>query len=138
MKCFDQSQRHTGNAQKGFTLLEVLVAVAIMAVIGVVVLQAFDSVSAATRNNNERTIAANICTDFLEAIKEMEFAEDYPDAGDGISIPPDYEIMLNITFTEDGENWVSTYSGQTLQKIVVAVYREGKPVFSICTLRAKR
>ena len=124
--------------QTGFTLIEVLVAVVILAAIGVAILQGLDTVSRSTRINDEKAVAGNLATEHLEAIKGMPYAATYPGAGGNITIPFQYSVAINTTFSDNGTTWVDTYTGQTLQKIVVSVSREGRPVLSICTLRAKR
>jgi len=123
--------------QKGFTLLEVLVAVAILAAIGVVVLQGLDTATMSTRTNEEKVVASNLITEYLESIKSMDYAATYPDAGTNVVIPFQYSVAVNITYSENGTTWVEDYDGHTLQKIVVSVSREGRPVLSICTFKAQ-
>ena len=122
----------------GFTLIEVLVAVAILAAIGVAVLQGLDTVSRSTRISDEKAVAGNLATEYLEAIKGMPYAATYPSAGDNIAIPFQYSVAVNTNFSVNGTTWVDTYTGQTLQKIAVSVSREGRPILSICTFRANR
>ncbi len=124
--------------QTGFTLLEVLVCVAILGFIGVCVVKGLDTVSRSTRINDEKTVGGNLATEYLESIKGMPYAATYPSAGASITIPPQYSVAVNIAFSADGTNWVYTYTGQTLQKISISVSRQGRPVLSTCTLRAQR
>lgn len=123
--------------QTGFTLIEVLVAVGILATIGVALLLGLDTVSKSTSINDEKTVAVNLATDYIEAINGMTYDATYPGAGANITIPFQYSVAVNISFSDDGDVWVGTYTGQTLQKINVSVSREGRPVLSICTFRAK-
>ena len=125
-------------SQTGFTLIEVLVSVAILAAIGVAVIQGLDTVSRSTRINDQKAVAGNLATEYLEAIKGMPYAATYPSAGDNITIPMQYDVVINIAFSNDGISWVDTYTNQFLQKIVVSVSQGGRSVLSICTLRAAR
>ena len=124
-------------SQTGFNLIEVLVAVAILAAIGVVVLQGLDTATMSTRTNEEKVVASNLITEYLESIKGMDYAATYPDAGTNVVSPFQYSVAVNITYSEDGTTWVKDYDGHTLQKIVVSVSREGRPVLSICTFKAQ-
>jgi len=125
-------------SQTGFTLIEVLVAVAILAAIGVAVLQGLDTVSRSTYISDQKAVAGNLATEYLEAIKGMPYDATYPSAGDNIDIPFQYSVAVNIAFSENGTTWVDAYTGQTLQKIAVSVSQGGRPILSICTLRASR
>ena len=137
--------------QRGFTLIEVLVATAILAVIGVVLLNALDTNAKATRTLDEKVVATNLATAYLEAIKATStYATTepyYDDAVAGITVPPQYDVDVNIQFpsniyVEDYITyftWSDTYSGETFQKIAIIVSREGgKHILSICTFKTKR
>ncbi len=137
--------------QRGFTLIEVLVAAAILAAIGVVLLNALDTNAKATRTLDEKVVATNLATAYLEAIKATStYATTepyYDDAVAGITVPPQYDVDVNIQFpsniyVEDYITyftWSDTYSGETFQKIAIIVSREGgKHILSICTFKTKR
>ncbi len=130
--------------QRGFTLIEVLVAAAILAAIGVVLLNALDTNAKATRQLDEKVVATNLATAYLEAIKASPYAETYDDVVADITIPPQYIVNVYIQFSSDGASgdgidWVDTYNGETIQKIAVTVSREGgRTVLTICTFKTKR
>ncbi len=124
--------------QRGFTLIEVLVAVGILGFIGVAVIAALDTNSRAARTLDEQVVAVNLATAHLEAIRELSYAATYPNAGDSITIPFQYSVDINTEFSSDGDTWGSYSGNETLQKITVKVSREGKPVLSLCTYRTKR
>ncbi len=130
--------------QRGLTLIEVLVAVAILAVIGVGLLNALDTNAKATRQLDEKVVATNLATAYLEAIKAAPYAETYDDVVAGITVPPQYIVNVNIQFSSDGASgdgidWVDTYSGETIQKITITVSRDGgRSILAICTFKTKR
>ncbi len=133
--------------QRGFTLLETLIAVAIMAAIGVSLLNALDTNAKATRTLDEKVVATNLATAYLEAIKASPYAitEPYYDnAVAGITVPLQYIVNVDIQFSSDGDTtdgitWVDTYTDETLQKIAIIISREGgKPVLAICAFKTKR
>ena len=137
--------------QRGLTLIEVLVAAAILAAIGVSLLNALDTNAKATRQLDEKVVATNLATAYFEAIKATstyDTTEPYYDAAvAGITIPPQYDVDVDIQFpsniyVEDDITyftWSNTYNGETFQKIAITVSRDdGKHVLSICTFKTKR
>jgi len=130
--------------QRGFTLIEVVLAAAILAVIGVVLLNALDTNAKATRQLDEKVVATNLATAYIEAIKAWEYQVDYPQDEaplNSITVPPQYNVNVNIAFSSDGTTWVAydTENPQTIQKLAVTVSREGgKHILTICTFKAKR
>ncbi len=124
--------------QKGFSLIEVLVAVGILAFIGVGLLTALNTNSRAVRTLDEQVVAANLASAYLEVIRELSYAATYPNAGDNITTPFQYNVNINTEFSSDGDTWGSYSGNETLQKIIVSISREGKPVLSLCTYRTER
>ncbi len=133
--------------QRGFTLIEMILAVAILGAIGVGLLNALDTNAKATRTLDERVTATNLATAYFEAIKAAPYAtaEPYYDAAvAGITVPPQYSINVDIQFSSDsdpdnGIDWGPYTGSETIQKITITISREGgKPVLSICTFKTKR
>jgi len=126
--------------QKGFTLLEVLIAVSILAVIGTGLLTALDTNSRATRTLDEQVVATNLATDYIEVIRGCPYAATYPNAGENITIPFQYSVVIETECSSDGATFgaCTGSENETLQKITALVSREGRPVFSLCTYRCKR
>jgi len=124
--------------QPGFTLIEVLIAVGILAAIATGFLTALNTSSRATRGLDEQVTASNLATAYLEAIRELPYADTYPNAGDNITIPFQYDVNVDIDYSNDSTTWVDSYTDETLERITVIVSREGKYILSICTYRSKR
>ncbi|MFC1939665.1 prepilin-type N-terminal cleavage/methylation domain-containing protein [Chloroflexota bacterium] len=133
--------------QKGFSLLELVISVAILGFIGTGVILALDTNARASRTLDEQVVATNLATAYLEALRELPYDNTYPEyssAGDGINIPPGYSVGIDVVYTDnyidpdEGTTvWVEDYTGtEKLQRIRVTVSREdGKPVLSICTFK---
>ena len=125
--------------QRGISLIEVLVAAAILAVIGVVLLNALDTNAKATRQLDERVTATNLATAYFEAIKAVPYAETYPKDQpplDSIIIPPQYDVDIRTEFSTDGGVTWDEDAENALQKIAISVSREGgRHILTICTFR---
>jgi Tfp pilus assembly protein PilV len=128
--------------QAGLTLLETLLAVAIIGLIGTGVVKAIDTNARAGRVLDEKVQAVNLATDYFEVIRQLPYSNNstpYSNAGDNITIPHQYSVTINAEYSADGTTWVPTHTDQTLQKITVSVFRTGgRLVFSTCTLRSER
>ena len=127
--------------QTGFTLIETVVAVAILGAIGVGLLTALDTNSRATRTLDEQVTATNLATAHIEAIRNLPYASTYPNAGDNVTIPTQYNVVIDTECSSDNINYYACTGSdnETLQLIEVIVSREGGgPVLRICTYRTKR
>jgi len=129
--------------QKGMSLLEVVIAAAILGVIGVAFLTALNANTKATGALDERVTAANLIADYLEVISNSDYSDsgDYDDDVANITIPFQYSADINVECSSDGTYFVPMEEGtgsETLQKITVTVSREGEHILSICTYKAKR
>ena len=126
--------------QRGFSLIELLIAVGILAFIGVGIALALDTNYRAGRTLDEQVTATNLVTDYFEAIRELPYAATYPNAGDNITVPFQYSVDINTECSSDGENFgaCTGSDNETFQLIEVCASREGKPVLRICDYRTKR
>ena len=127
------------SGQKGFTLLEVVIALFILGALGAALLTALQTNDRATRTLDEKVVATNLATAYFEALKELPYADNYTSAGDNITNPLQYDTpVIKIQYSTDGTTWVDAYSGQKIQKITIIISREGRPVLSVCTFKTAR
>lgn len=133
--------------QRGFTLLEMVLGVAIIALIGTGVIKAVDTNARAVRIIDEQVQATNLATAYLEGIKQLAYddsASPYASVGDTIIKPPQYNVAVNVAYgyLVDGVlTWATTNNSGTykLQNISISVSREGgKLVLTTCTFRTTR
>ena len=124
--------------QKGISLIETVVALGILACIGVGILMALEANSKATGILDERVVSGNLASAYLESVRQSPFADTYPDAGESITVPVGYSVAVDTYGTNDDITWVQPCAGHTLQKIVVTVSHGGNSVLSLSTYRAKR
>ncbi|MFC2067337.1 prepilin-type N-terminal cleavage/methylation domain-containing protein [Chloroflexota bacterium] len=123
---------------RGFALLELAIALGILGVIGVSFITAYNTISKSTGVIDERAVAVNLATDYIEAIRSSPYLATYPNAGDDITPPFGYSVTIEIEGSEDGISFDDFTDDMTLQFIRVIVARQGEPVFSLCTYRSKR
>jgi len=129
--------------EKGFTLMETLVSVAIFAAIGIALLNVIFSGFRSQDISSERTYAENLAKSQVEYIRDQEYisVDDY-DPGTTeyqvITIPTD---MVSFGYTVEvdapviAENYTAGVSGYELESITVVVKRNGNPKLTITFYR---
>ncbi len=100
--------------ERGFTLIEVVVSLALVGIIGVGFLSALATVSRVTLTTDERQTTSNLAETQMEYVKSQGYAASYTPA----PIPPEYS---GYTVTIDA---VSTDSN--IQKITVTASRQDR------------
>jgi prepilin-type N-terminal cleavage/methylation domain-containing protein len=125
--------------QEGFTLLETLIGLGILAVIGVVFLATIDTAYKNVRLLEEQTQAEALIRSQLDDIK----ASPYQDSGAypvTVTPPPQYSVNITVV-TLDTPTCVQDGNCNTLQEVTVSVYRTSdggeKPILSVKTYKAK-
>jgi len=137
--------------EKGFTLIEVLVALAILAIVGTGFLMALAIASKAIIIADERTTSESLARSQMEHVKNQDYSTinvywDYtvtdsgpsssyePDWWDNApppSVPDGYTVNVSATPLPDPENSGSDLVG--IQKITVSIYHndESNPVLTL-------
>lgn len=116
-------------SEKGFSLIEVLISVAIIGLVASTFLGALSTSSRALFITDERTTAKNIAESQLEYVKNLEYDPDgiyNPD-----DIPPEYpgySATINTVSLRDGN----------IQEISVTVDHHGNPVITLTGYKAFR
>jgi prepilin-type N-terminal cleavage/methylation domain-containing protein len=125
--------------QAGFTLLETLIALGILAVIGVAFLTTLNTAYKNVELLEEQTQAEALIRSQLDDIK----ASPYQDSGIypvTVTPPPQYSVNITVV-TLDTPTCVQDGNCNTLQEVTVSVYRTGdggeRPILSVKTYKAK-
>ena len=127
--------------QRGFTLLEVLIALFILGALGAALLTALQTNARATRTLDEKVQGANLAAAYLEKIRNVPYAHSYPSTiFDTIPKPPQYTVTVDVKCSIDGTTFreCQLTPDETFQKINVIVSHGGRTVLSLCTYRSKR
>ena len=131
--------------QRGFTLFEVLVALAILSMIGVAFLSGLFTTSKIVAISQESVAVASLATSQTEFIKSQAYVAvaDYnPDDPayryEPINIPADlagsgYDLEINAPVVVPGFE-VGNFE---LQSVTVVIKRNGEKVFTISTYKAE-
>ena len=101
--------------EKGFSLLEVIIAIALLSTIGVAFLGGLGTASKATITTDEHQTASNFAETVMEFVKNEGYADSYTPP----PIPAEYAgyiAAINVESLQDTD----------IQKIVVTINHNGK------------
>ena len=108
--------------EKGISLLETVIAVAIMGIITVAFLSALATTSSARAINDERTAAKILAEGIIENIKAEDYSPTY-DAYDAVDPPEFAGYTVDVTTAAERNG--------NIQKITVAISHQGHEVLTL-------
>jgi prepilin-type N-terminal cleavage/methylation domain-containing protein len=121
--------------QKGFSLIEILISIAILSLISVAFFSSLEFSSRALTTTDERETAKNIAEAQMEHIKSLTYDAFYPPM-DISSDYPGYSIVTGA----GGQIYAESLPGVTdanMQKIEIIVQHESRTILSIEGYRAR-
>ncbi|KKK93496.1 hypothetical protein LCGC14_2692320 [marine sediment metagenome] len=136
--------------QDGFTLLETILAVVILAAIGVVLMTALDANTRTTGQISEELVAKNLIAAAIEEVRKVELDTAAPPALPyeperlaallAVGPPAGYDLNISTECNDDPNTdiYSDCESASTWQRISVSVLREGRSVLSFCTFKSAR
>ena len=140
-----QARKAFPGSSRGFTLIEVLIAVALMGIIAIAVLSALSTASAALMTADKRATAESLARSQMEFVKNQL----YEDAGEGEAtydeitpIPPGYSIWSEnrtagqyvssvIGIPWDSGNNTAVDEDNGLQRIKLVIRRDGTDILTL-------
>ena len=112
--------------EKGTSLLETIVSLALMGIISVAFLSGLATTSTARAEANERATAKILAESLMDQIKKESFAVSY-----NMTIPDEYEGYTPVITVESQRNG-------NIQKIMVSVSRANQEVLTLESYKVNR
>ena len=126
--------------QRGITLIEVLIGVAILGLIVPAFLGAIAVGTRATAINQERTIAESLGRTQVEALKGSAYI-DYSVPGHNnyttVNAPAGYSIDIIVVMIDPDTHEPLAEEDKGLQEITVDIYHQAKHILTIATYKAQ-
>jgi prepilin-type N-terminal cleavage/methylation domain-containing protein len=117
-------------SQKGFSLVEVLVSVALLSIIGVAFLSSLGTASKTLMLTDEKQTARNIAELQMEYIKSQSWSINYSPMEEIPANYPGYSTEINTSAPRSPDI--------NLQKIEVTVLHHGEPVYTLVSYKENK
>jgi len=117
--------------QRGMSLLEVLVALALLGIISVLFLSSAANSARARFQADERSSAKILAESVIEAVKKADYSSNYTAEVEAATAPEEYQgysVNLTAAFQESPD----------IQKITVDIYHSGSKVLTLENMKANR
>ncbi len=121
--------RSTLNGERGFTLVEVLIALMILAAVAAVFLGAVTTSSRAVMISHEQVSAEGLAKSQMESIKQQNYSVDGVSYTKISPIPTGYDIQFVVQRLDPQQSHTGADEG--LQKITITVTHGGQIVFTL-------
>ena len=115
--------------ERGLSLVESLIAVAIVGTTAVVFVVALSTGSIAVRENNQEVVAQSLARTQLEYTKGYPY-DPIPASYPTVNATAGYAISVNVTATPDTDT--------DIQKITVTISREGEDILTVVDYKVNR
>ncbi len=128
------------SGEAGFTLVEELVALGIVAVGLTFVLLAVGTATIGVRESDEHVFAENLARSQIERLRTAPYSADptavpYPI----VAAPPGYGVGLGVEYwTAPNGPFTTTLRNDGMQRITVSVSHDGLPVLSVGAYKVNR
>lgn len=123
--------------ESGMTLMEVLIAIAVLGVIAAAFLTALGGGLKGAMVADERTVAESLARSQLEAIRNAKYDDESPYGYAKIDSPRGYDVTIAVKLfdplTGSPDAKVTDF-----QRIIVTVFRDNKTVLKVETYKVKR
>ena len=112
--------------EQGFSLLETIVALALLGIIGVAFLSGLATTSRARTTADERSGAKILAETYMENIKKMEYSSSY-----NLTVPDEY-ASYSVNLTVENER------NSDIQRLTVTVWHHGRNVLTLESYKVRR
>jgi prepilin-type N-terminal cleavage/methylation domain-containing protein len=127
------------NGERGFSLIEILVALGILAAVAVVFLLGMSTSSKAIMVSQKSVAAESLAKSQIENIKSWAYDDNNPpdyEAAKLTDIPDGYDIDINAVRLDPDEDGLGDDDG--LQEITVTVTHDGEAAFELVSYKVNR
>ncbi|MDD5702315.1 MAG: prepilin-type N-terminal cleavage/methylation domain-containing protein [Dehalococcoidales bacterium] len=125
-------------SQGGFSLAEVLVAMALMSVVGVAFLSSLSTASRALMITEEKQAARNIAEMQMEDIKAQPWNITYAPMDEIAVHYPGYSANIATSFLPPSDDEAIPSRDTNIQRIEITVLHQSEPIYTVVSYKANR